>query len=124
MLEAPVYSDNGQCAGRDIYYSDPACFGSQRAVDTVIDDLAHTMGVDRMSLNVVLYDLTFNPFSRNSSVKLCSSLSKEAAAKGLVTGRFRPIPRDCGASHGCASDKVDNLSSLSLPLLSDPPRTL
>ncbi|PLB43130.1 meiotic recombination protein spo11 [Aspergillus steynii IBT 23096] len=66
---------------RDIYYTDPACFGSQRAVDTVIDDLAHTIGVDRLSLNV------------------------EAAAKGLVTGHFRLTPQTRGASHDCASDK-------------------
>ncbi|KAE8375914.1 Spo11/DNA topoisomerase VI subunit A [Aspergillus bertholletiae] len=47
---------------RDIYYSDPACFGTQKIVDTIIDDLAYTVGVDRSALNV------------------------EAAAKGLVTG--------------------------------------
>ncbi|KAE8134871.1 meiotic recombination protein spo11 [Aspergillus pseudotamarii] len=47
---------------RDIYYSDPACFGTQRTVDTIVGDLAHTIGVDRSALNV------------------------EAAAKGLVTG--------------------------------------
>ncbi|QRD90412.1 meiotic recombination protein spo11 [Aspergillus flavus] len=47
---------------RDIYYSDPACFGTQRIVDTIVDDLAYTIGVDRSALNV------------------------EAAAKGLVAG--------------------------------------
>ncbi|KAH1981061.1 hypothetical protein KXV64_006968 [Aspergillus fumigatus] len=50
---------------RDIYYSDPACFGSQQIVDTIIDDIAHTIGVDRAALNV------------------------EAVAKGLVTGYYR-----------------------------------
>ncbi|KAI9933337.1 hypothetical protein MW887_007810 [Aspergillus wentii] len=49
---------------RDIYYTDPACFGSQRVVDTVVDDIAHTIGVDRTALNV------------------------EAAAKGLVAGYY------------------------------------
>ena len=38
---------------RDIYYNDPACFGSQRVVDMVVDDIAHTIGVDRAALNVV-----------------------------------------------------------------------
>ncbi|BAE61625.1 unnamed protein product [Aspergillus oryzae RIB40] len=42
--------------------SDPACFGTQRIVDTIVDDLAYTIGVDRSALNV------------------------EAAAKGLVAG--------------------------------------
>lgn len=32
---------------------DPACFGSQRAVDTTIDDISHTIGVSRAALNVV-----------------------------------------------------------------------
>ncbi|RHZ68170.1 hypothetical protein CDV55_104697 [Aspergillus turcosus] len=50
---------------RDIYYSDPACFGSQQIVDTIIDDIAHTIGVDRAALNV------------------------EAVAKGLVAGYYR-----------------------------------
>lgn len=42
-----------ESVGRDIYYNDPACFGSQRVVDMVIDDIAHTIGVDRAALNVV-----------------------------------------------------------------------
>ncbi|PLN75137.1 DNA topoisomerase IV, alpha subunit [Aspergillus taichungensis] len=52
---------------RDIYYSDPVCFGSQRVVDVLVDDIAFTIGVDRASLNV------------------------EAAAKGLVAGQYRLI---------------------------------
>lgn len=52
-------------SNRDIYYSDPACFGSQQIVDTIIDDIAHTIGVDRAALNV------------------------EAVAKGLVAGYYR-----------------------------------
>ncbi|KAE8416354.1 meiotic recombination protein spo11 [Aspergillus pseudocaelatus] len=55
---------------RDIYYSDPACFGTQRIVDTIVDDLAHTIGVDRSALNV------------------------EAAAKGLVTGYCSPLTKN------------------------------
>ncbi|KAE8401127.1 Spo11/DNA topoisomerase VI subunit A [Aspergillus pseudonomiae] len=47
---------------RDIYYSDPVCFGTQKVVDAIVDDLAYTIGVDRSALNI------------------------EAAAKGLVTG--------------------------------------
>ncbi|KAF7115133.1 hypothetical protein CNMCM5793_001367 [Aspergillus hiratsukae] len=42
-----------------------ACFGSQQIVDTIIDDIAHTIGVDRAALNV------------------------EAVAKGLVAGYYR-----------------------------------
>ncbi|GLA72901.1 hypothetical protein AtubIFM55763_003795 [Aspergillus tubingensis] len=54
---------------RDIYYSDPVCFGTQRTVDTLVDDLAHTMGVDRAALYV------------------------EAAAKGLVVGYYQMISK-------------------------------
>ncbi|KAB8234655.1 putative meiosis-specific topoisomerase Spo11 [Aspergillus alliaceus] len=54
---------------RDIYYNDPTCFGTQRIVDTVIDDLAYTIGVDRAALNV------------------------EAAAKGLVAGSYRTLTK-------------------------------
>lgn len=38
---------------RDIYYSDPIYFGSQRVVDTLVDDIAYTIGVDRAALHVV-----------------------------------------------------------------------
>lgn len=41
---------------RDIYYIDPAYFRSQDTVDTVIDELAYTIGVDRGALNVVSLD--------------------------------------------------------------------
>ncbi|KMU74754.1 hypothetical protein CISG_00684 [Coccidioides immitis RMSCC 3703] len=37
---------------RDIYYLDPAYFGSQRLVDGYIDDIAYTVGVDRAALHV------------------------------------------------------------------------
>lgn len=36
-----------------MYYNDPACFGSQRVVDTIVEDIAHTVGVERVALNVV-----------------------------------------------------------------------
>jgi meiotic recombination protein SPO11 len=40
-------------ARRDIYYIDPAYFQSQATVNSVIDDLAYTIGVNRLALNVV-----------------------------------------------------------------------
>ncbi|GLA62459.1 hypothetical protein AtubIFM54640_003014 [Aspergillus tubingensis] len=49
--------------------SDPTCFGTQRTVDTLVDDLTHTMGVDRAALYV------------------------EAAAKGLVVGYYQMISK-------------------------------
>ncbi|KKK15957.1 hypothetical protein ARAM_002800 [Aspergillus rambellii] len=52
---------------RDIYYGDPVCFGTQRVVDSLVDDFALTIGVQRSDLNV------------------------EAAAKGLVTGYYQLI---------------------------------
>ncbi|PWY79603.1 meiotic recombination protein spo11 [Aspergillus heteromorphus CBS 117.55] len=62
---AEAFSAGLMVSKRDIYYSDPACFGSQRVVDTLVDDFAHTMGVDRAALYV------------------------EAAAKGLVVGWYQ-----------------------------------
>lgn len=50
---------------RDIYYKDVKLFRQQSVVDTIIDDIAYTFGVERGKLNVV------------------------AAAKGLVCGRMR-----------------------------------
>lgn len=47
-LIPPIHREN-----RDIYYNDPAVFGSQRIVDRLVDDFAHTVGVDRTALNVV-----------------------------------------------------------------------
>ncbi|KAK5789493.1 hypothetical protein VI817_008616 [Penicillium citrinum] len=38
---------------RDIYYIDPAYFQSQTTVNNVIDDIAYTIGVNRLALNVV-----------------------------------------------------------------------
>ncbi|KAL2010459.1 hypothetical protein VTN00DRAFT_6266 [Thermoascus crustaceus] len=39
---------------RDIYYNDPVYFGSQRVVDTLVDDIAYTIGVDRAALHVLM----------------------------------------------------------------------
>ncbi|KAE8144853.1 meiotic recombination protein spo11 [Aspergillus avenaceus] len=50
---------------RDIYYSDPNLFGTQKVVDDIVDDVAYTVGLDRSALNV------------------------EAAAKGLVVGSYQ-----------------------------------
>ncbi|KAJ6097571.1 hypothetical protein N7499_001945 [Penicillium canescens] len=69
---------------RDIYYIDPRYFRSQRTVDGVIDDLVYTIGVDRAALNV------------------------EAAAKGLIAGRFRLI-RDSRVVVDAQSTTEDNL---------------
>ncbi|PVH71088.1 DNA topoisomerase IV, alpha subunit [Cadophora sp. DSE1049] len=55
---------------RDIYYREPELFMKQAVVDRYVDDIAHTFGVGRDSLNIV------------------------AAAKGLVAGSFRLTRRD------------------------------
>ncbi|KAB8199034.1 meiotic recombination protein spo11 [Aspergillus parasiticus] len=89
---------------RDIYYSDPACFGTQRIVDTIVDDLAYTIGVDRSALNV------------------------EAAAKGLVAGycslltKFGEIMDVQSPSKGCLvpssqDDREINISGASWVLI-------
>ncbi|CAP73361.1 uncharacterized protein PODANS_2_7480 [Podospora anserina S mat+] len=65
---------------RNIYYQSPDLFGSQAAVDVMVDNLAFTLGVGRGDLNIV------------------------ATAKGLISGPFMLISRDgsvidCGLSH-------------------------
>ena len=37
----------------DIFYHDPSLFGKQDVVDRLIDDVAHTCGVQRSALRVV-----------------------------------------------------------------------
>ncbi|KAK3057679.1 endodeoxyribonuclease [Extremus antarcticus] len=68
---------------RDIYYRDPALFGSQAHVDRYVDDIAYTFSVPRASLNVV------------------------AAAKGLLAGAVSFCRRD--GSMCCASSDRDGM---------------
>jgi meiotic recombination protein SPO11 len=65
---------------RDIYYRDPALFGSQTAVDRYVDDIAFAFGVPRSTLNVT------------------------AVAKGLVAGAVTFCRRD-GSSTNALSDR-------------------
>ncbi|KAK5119873.1 hypothetical protein LTR85_007199 [Meristemomyces frigidus] len=65
---------------RDIYYRDPALFGSQAHVDRYVDDIAFTFGVPRSALNVA------------------------AVAKGLVAGAITFCRRD-GSVVNAAADK-------------------
>ena len=55
---------------RDIYYRDPALFGSQSVVDRHVEDIAYTLDVPRSRLNIT------------------------AAAKGLMAGAFKICFRD------------------------------
>ncbi|RKF57372.1 Meiotic recombination protein rec12 [Erysiphe neolycopersici] len=56
---------------RDIYYREPELFKHQTVVDRYLNDIAHTLGVERHALNVV------------------------AAAKGLIAGSFTMTQYDC-----------------------------
>lgn len=38
---------------RSIYYDNPDLFGTQQVVDSIVDDIAYTIGVDRAALHVV-----------------------------------------------------------------------
>ncbi|KAJ5379022.1 hypothetical protein N7509_012141, partial [Penicillium cosmopolitanum] len=69
---------------RDIFYIDPAYFQSQATVNSVIDDLAYTIGVNRLALNV------------------------EAAGKGLVAGSLRLL-RESRVILNAQSASEDNL---------------
>lgn len=75
---------------RDMYYRDPALFGSQRHVDRYVDDIALTFGVPRSALNVT------------------------AAAKGLFAGAFELCRRD-GSTMDAAADPEGTL----IPALKD-----
>lgn len=76
---------------RDIYYQDPALFGSQHVVDRYVDDIAHTFDITRAALNVT------------------------AVAKGLVAGAAIFCRRDGSLIH-CAADRegvlVPNLKAI------------
>lgn len=64
---------------RNIYYRDPALFGSQTQVDRYVDDIAFTLGITRATLNV------------------------SAAAKGLVAGAMT-IRRKDDSTTSASSD--------------------
>lgn len=65
---------------RDIYYRDPALFGSQKHVDRYVDDIAFTFGVTRTAMNVT------------------------AVAKGLIAGAVTFCRRD-GSTFTTAEDQ-------------------
>lgn len=71
-------------ASSDIYYRDPALFGSQSHVNQYVDDIAFTFGVPRSSLNV------------------------NAVAKGLVAGAITLNRRD-GSSMDVSQDQEGTL---------------
>lgn len=65
---------------RDLFYKDVKLFRKQSVVDTIVDDIAYTFGVERGILNIV------------------------AAAKGLVCGNLR-LYLNTGAIVECWSDR-------------------
>ncbi|KAK0276725.1 endodeoxyribonuclease [Friedmanniomyces endolithicus] len=75
---------------RDMYYRDPALFGSQTHVDRYVDDIAYTFNVPRSALNVT------------------------AAAKGLVVGAFSLCRRD-----GSVLDAAADREGILIPSLKD-----
>ncbi|KAL4974390.1 Spo11/DNA topoisomerase VI subunit A [Aspergillus desertorum] len=81
---------------RDIYYSDPEVFESQRVVGRFVDDLALTIGVERADLNV------------------------EAAAKGLVAGYYRlttvrnEVIDARGSTEDCLIPRVQDIADLDI----------
>lgn len=47
------FSHNSVCLHRDIYYNNTKLFGSQKAVDSIVDDISCMLKVPRRSLHVV-----------------------------------------------------------------------
>ena len=64
---------------RDIYYKDVQLFKRQEVVDRIVEDLAHTFGVERSTLSIV------------------------AAAKGIVCGNAIIFKKD-GTTLDCATE--------------------
>lgn len=60
-LAAGVSSACACCSHRDIYYNDTRLFGSQRAVDSVVDDVSCLLKVPRRALHVVGVPVTLRP---------------------------------------------------------------
>ncbi|KAK3070766.1 endodeoxyribonuclease [Teratosphaeriaceae sp. CCFEE 6253] len=75
---------------RDIYYRDPALFGSQTHVDRCVDDIAYTFSVPRFALNVT------------------------AVAKGLLVGALSICRRD-----GSITNAVADRDGMLVPNLKD-----
>ena len=75
---------------RDVYYRDPALFGTQAVVDRYVDSIAYTLNVSRAMLHVT------------------------AAAKGLVAGAFNVCRRD-----GSVTDATSDKGGLLVPALRD-----
>ncbi|KXT17015.1 hypothetical protein AC579_7417 [Pseudocercospora musae] len=78
---------------RDMFYRDPALFGSQRHVDRFVDDIALTFAVPRSALNVT------------------------AAAKGLFAGAFELCRRD-GSTINATADPEGTLIPAQKDILS------
>jgi DNA topoisomerase VI subunit A len=47
---------------RSIYYDNPELFGTQSVVNTIVDDIAYTVGVDRAALHVVCTQYAHSKF--------------------------------------------------------------
>ncbi|EEP78946.1 conserved hypothetical protein [Uncinocarpus reesii 1704] len=75
---------------RDIYYLDPAYFGSQRLVDTYIDDIAYTIGVGRPALHVGILIPRVDEIAELdlSGVRWVLVIEKEAVFHRLVTSNY------------------------------------
>lgn len=65
---------------RSIYYDNPDLFGTQQVVDSIVDDIAYTIGVDRAALHVVR-SLYCEYFCSLTKVTL-----KTSVGKGLTAG--------------------------------------
>ncbi|PGH09411.1 hypothetical protein AJ80_07686 [Polytolypa hystricis UAMH7299] len=76
---------------RDIYYTDPACFGSQKVVDAFVDDIAFTIGVDRTALHVVAAAKGLMAGSYKIMLKNNSSVDVGSAVDGMLIPRIETI---------------------------------
>ncbi|EME81708.1 uncharacterized protein MYCFIDRAFT_138655, partial [Pseudocercospora fijiensis CIRAD86] len=90
LLHEALRNDVVISKSRDMFYRDPALFGSQKHVDRYVDDIAFTFGVPRSTLNVT------------------------AAAKGLFAGAFELCRRD-----GSVIDASEDQEGTLIPSLKD-----
>lgn len=69
VLSCLIISEFAYCFHRDIYYNNTQLFGSQKTVDSIVDDISCMLKVPRRSLHVVSEYV-----NGSDSVHLCTDI--------------------------------------------------
>lgn len=111
---------------RDIYYNNTQLFGSQKTVDSIVDDISCMLKVPRRSLHVVSVTAVHCAVKTSSLSHLISFLHHQlATSKGLISGDLRYLEED-GTRIDCRSSSAasfsSNLNPLDVIVTTKPPR--